>query len=107
MIGNTIVALNDSHIVIPLLQNIVDETAFKIILSTIDSAKTVFQLCNENKIPISSAYKKMRKLQSDGIVSVEKIEIDDNGRKVLFYKSNIKTLDFNLRKDGILLQFNK
>jgi hypothetical protein len=39
-------------------------------------------------------------------VSVEKIEIDGKGRKVLFYRSNIKSLDFNLKKDRILLHFD-
>jgi predicted transcriptional regulator len=85
----------------------VDETTFKIILSTIDIAKTVFQICEENKIPIISTYKKIRKLQNAGLIFIKKIEIDDKGKKVIFYKSKIKTLEFSLKKDGILLQFHK
>ena len=104
---NDIIVFNESHVAIRLLQNIVDETTFKIILSTIDIAKTVFQICEENKIPISSTYKKIRKLQHAGLVVIEKIEIDDKGKKVIFYKSKIKTLEFSLKKDGILLQFHK
>ena len=46
-------------------------------------------------------------MQSDGLVSVEKIDIDGKGRKVVFYKSKIKSLDFNLKKEGILLQFDR
>ena len=75
---------------IPLLQDIVDETTFKIILSTIDIAKTVFQICDENKIPISSTYKKIRRLQYAGLISIEKIEIDNRGKKVILYKSKMK-----------------
>jgi predicted methyltransferase len=67
----------------------------------------VFQICYENKLPLSSTYKKIRKLNNDGLVSVGKIDIDDKGRKVVFYKSKIKSLDFNLKKDGILLQFDR
>jgi predicted methyltransferase len=104
---NDIIIYNESRIAIPLLQDIVDEIAFKIILSIIDVAKTVFQICDENKIPISSTYKKIRKLQHAGLVVIEKIEIDDKGKKVIFYKSKIKTLEFSLKKDGILLQFHK
>jgi predicted transcriptional regulator len=104
---NDIIVFNESNVAIPLLQNIVDETTFKIMLSTIDKAKTVFQICDENKIPISSTYKKIRKLKHAGLVSIEKIEIDDKGRKVIYYKSKIKTLEFTLKKDGILLQFHK
>jgi predicted transcriptional regulator len=104
---NDIIVFNESHVAIRLLQNIVDETTFKIILSTIDIAKTVFQICEENKIPISSTYKKIRKLQNAGLIFIKKIEIDDKGKKVIFYKSKIKTLEFSLKKDGILLQFHK
>ena len=108
MMRNDIIAFNESHVAIPLLQNIVDETTFKIILSTIDVAKTVFQICNENKIPISSTYKKIRKLQYSGLVFIKKIEIDNKGKKVILYKSKIKALEFSLKKDGnILLQFHK
>ena len=107
MTRDNIIVFNESHVAIPLLQDIVDETTFKIILSTIDIAKTVFQICDENKIPISSTYKKIRRLQYAGLISTEKIEIDNRGKKVILYKSKIKSLEFNLKKDSILLQFHK
>jgi predicted transcriptional regulator len=106
MLSNDLVSLSDSSIAIPLLRAIIDKTALKVISSTIDVAKNVFQICYENKIPLSSTYKKVRKLQHDGLISVEKIETDGKGRKVLFYRSNIKSLDFNLKKDRILLHFD-
>jgi predicted transcriptional regulator len=104
---NDTIIFNESQVAIHLLQDIVDETTFKIILSTIDVAKTVFQICDENKIPISSTYKKIRKLQYAGLVFIEKIQIDDKGKKAIFYKSKIKTLEFSLKKDGIMLRFHK
>jgi predicted methyltransferase len=104
---NDIIVFNESQTAIPLLQNIMDGTTFKIILSIIDTAKTVFQICDENKIPVSSTYKKIRKLKYAGLVFIEKIEIDGKGKKVIHYKSKIKTLEFSLKKDGILLQFHK
>ncbi len=106
MSGTGLISLNDSRIAIPLLQDIIDKSALKIISSIIDSEKNVFQICYENSLPLSSTYKKIRKLHRDGLILIEKISIDDKGRKVVFYKSRIKSLDFNLRKDGILLQFN-
>jgi hypothetical protein len=107
MMENRFVSLRDMSIALPLLQDIVDESSLKIISSIIDVEKNVFQICFENKIPLSSTYKKIRKLQSDGLVSVEKIDIDNRGKKVVFYKSNIKSLDFNLKKEGIILQFDR
>jgi predicted methyltransferase len=107
MLRNDFVNLSDSNIAIPLLQDIIDEITFKIILSTIDTAKSVFQIGYDNKIPLSSTYKKIRKLQYDGLVSIERIEIDGKGRRVAFYRSKIKSLDFNLKKESLLLQFEK
>ena len=107
MAKNNLVSLSDIQIALPILQDIIDESALKIISSIIDIEKNVFQICYENKLPLSSTYKKVRKLHNDGLVSVGKIDIDDRGRKVVFYRSKIKSLDFNLKKDGILLQFDR
>ena len=107
MAENSLINLSEIHIAIPILQDIIDESSLKIILSIIDTEKNVYQICYENKLPLSSTYKKIRKLHNDGLVSVGKIDIDGNGRKVVFYKSKIKSLDFNLKKDGILLQFDR
>src|ERR687891_33036 len=105
MLRNEFVRLSDSNTVIPLLQDIIDETTLKIISSTIDAPKNVFQICYDNKIPLSSTYRKIRKLQQEGLVSIEKIETDGKGRRVALYRSKIKSLDFNLKKESVLLQF--
>ena len=107
MAKNNLTSLSDIQIALPILQDIIDESAVKIISSIIDIEKNVFQICYENKLPLSSTYKKVRKLHNDGLVSVVKIDIDNRGRKVVFYRSKIKSLDFNLKKDGILLQFGR
>ena len=107
MAKNNLISLSDIQIALPTLQDIIDESALKIISSIIAIEKNVFQICYENKLPLSSTYKKVRKLHNDGLVSVGKIDIDNRGRKVVFYQSKIKSLDFNLKKDGILLQFDR
>jgi predicted methyltransferase len=107
MLKNDLVTLNDGRIAIPLLQNIIDKTTLKIISSIIDVPKNVFQICYDNKIPLSSTYRKIRKLQQEGLVSIEKIETDGKGRRVALYRSKIKSLDFNLKKEGVLLQYEK
>ena len=107
MLTNDLVALNNNRIAIPLLQNIIDETTLKIISSIIDAPKNVFQICYDNKIPLSSTYRKIRKLQQGGLVSIEKIEVDGKGKRVALYRSKIKSLGFNLKKESILLQFEQ
>src|ERR671914_98445 len=107
LLKNDSVSLSDSNIAIPLLHEIIDEITVKLISSTIDTAKSVFQICYENKIPLSSTYRKIKRLQHDGLISIEKIETDGKGRRVALYRSKIKSLDFNLKKESVLLQFEK
>jgi hypothetical protein len=38
---------------------------------------------------------------------VEKIEVDGKGRRVIFYRSNIKSLDFTLKRESMLLHFEQ
>lgn len=92
---------------LPILQELVDSMSFKIIMSTIDTAKNVMQIASENGLPLSSTYKKIRRLQSMGFISLERIDIDDSGKKILYFRSKIKSLEFNVTQDKILLQFQK
>lgn len=98
----------DSHAVaMPLLQGLADGVSHRIVMSTIDNAKTAAQISAENALPLSSTYKKIKKLQSVGILFVEKIELDGKGKKVVYYRSKVKSMEFNLSRDQILLQFEK
>lgn len=90
-----------------ILGEILDRIACKIIISIIDLPKTVLQICSENKLPLSSTYKRIRKLYNVGLISVEKININSKGKKVVLYRSKIKSLEFSLNGDRISLEFNK
>ena len=83
---NDIIVFNESHVAIPLLQNIADEASFKIILSNIDTAKTVLQRCYENKIPLSSTYKKIRKLKYAGLVFIKKLKLTVMVERLFFIR---------------------
>lgn len=98
----------DSHdAAMPLLQELADGVSHRIILSTIDSAKTAAQVSAENSLPLSSTYKKLKRLQDVGLLSVERIELDGKGRKVVYYRSKVKSMEFNLSRDQVLLHFEK
>jgi hypothetical protein len=46
-------------------------------------------------------------LQREGLVYLEKIDIDDNGRKIGHYRSNMKSVDLNFGQESILLQLEQ
>lgn len=105
MIENSIINCDDEAI--EMLREIADKTTYRIIISIIRSPKTAAQICAENKLPQSSTYKRIRKLQEEGLITIEKISIDSKGKKVVLYRSKIKSLVFNLKANMISLQFNK
>lgn len=105
MIENSIINCDDEAI--EMLREIADKTTYRIIISIIHSPKTAAHICAENKLPQSSTYKRIRKLQEEGLITIEKINIDSKGKKVVLYRSKIKSLVFNLKANMISLQFNK
>jgi len=92
---------------LPRLQVLADIVSHKIILSTIEEAKTAQQIASENELPLSSTYKKIKRLQSLDILCVERISLDDTGKRVLYYKSRVKSVEFSLRKVGSVLQLER
>lgn len=100
-------SFDDHTVAMPLLQELIDGISHRIIMSTIDVAKTAAQVSAENSLPLSSTYKKIRKLQSVGILFIEKIDLDGKGKKVVYYRSKVKSMEFNLSRDQILLQFER
>lgn len=92
---------------VPLLQELAETISHAIILSTIDIPKTAQQISQENNLPLSSTYKKIRRLQAMRLLRIEKIHTDDHGKKVIFYKSKIKSIEFHLRKEGPMLRFER
>jgi predicted transcriptional regulator len=76
-------------------------------MSIIHSPKTAAQICAENKLPVSSTYERIQKLYEEGLITIERINIDGKGKKVVLYKNKMKSLVFNLKVDMISLQFDK
>jgi hypothetical protein len=91
---------------LPLLQELADRISNKIILSTIEMPKTAQQIALENGLPLSSTYKKIRKLQELDLLCIDKVYLED-GKKVLYYRSKIKSLEFFMKREGSMLQFER
>ena len=90
-----------------LLKELFDGFSYKIVMSTIEDSKTVFEICKENDLPISSTYKKIRKLKNLGLLFIDRIVINEKGKKVVFYKSKIQSVELMLNKKQIVLQLKK
>ncbi len=93
----------DKNETITFLNNILENDTYKIILSVIENSKTVYQMHKETSLPLSSIYKRIKKLEDLGIISIERISINNKGRKLIFYKSKIKNITFKLNEKDVSL----
>ena len=93
----------DKNETISFLSNIIENDTYKIILSVMESSKTVYQIHKEISLPLSSIYKRIKKLEDLGILSIDKITLNNKGRKLIFYKSKIKNLTFKLNEKDVSL----
>lgn len=86
-----------------ILKDIFDGFSYKILFSTIEESKTVCDISKENDLPISSTYKKIRRLKELGLLIIDKININEQGKKVIFYKSKISSMEVYLNKSQVIL----
>jgi predicted transcriptional regulator len=87
---------------ISLLHELSDEIAYRIISSIADSAKAATQISLENKIPLSSTYKKLKRLQRLGLVRIERISIDSSGKKALLFRCKLRKIEFKMEREGLI-----
>lgn len=98
---------NDDYNPILILLGLVDSKTSRIIMSTMNFAKTVSEICQENGLSRSSTYRIIGKLYKSGLLSVAKNNIGSKGRKVSLYRSRIKSLKISLRQGEISVESHK
>ncbi|MDH2901789.1 MAG: helix-turn-helix domain-containing protein [archaeon] len=84
-----------------LIKALADEYSKKIILKTINQARSVEELAQAESIPISTAYRRVNEMKENGILIVERIVITDDGKKYDLYRSAFRKLQIGLEQDEI------
>jgi len=86
-----------------LIRALADEYSRKILLATIDRARSVDELSETEKIPISTAYRRVNEMRDVGILTVEKTIITDDGKKFELYRSSFRSVRLQLNQGEIVL----
>ncbi len=68
-----------------------DKYCRQILYSTIDRPKSVVEISHENKIPISTVYRRIQTLHDNKLVGVSGL-ISSEGKKYFLYKSKVKAI---------------
>ena len=73
-----------------------DEYSRRILLSVISRPLPIEEISAEEHIPISTCYRRVRDLESAGILRAEKTIISKEGKKYVLYKTSFKNARINL-----------
>lgn len=76
-----------------------------LIIRTAASNPQVLQVTRKSIFAFLTTYKKIKRLTQHGLIHVARIEIDDSGKKVVYYKSKVKRMQFGIEGENLSIQF--
>ena len=86
-----------------IIRALADEYSRKILLSTVEKARSVEELSHSLAVPISTAYRRVNEMRDVGLLTVEKTIITDDGKKFELVRSAFKGLNLQLEKGEIII----
>jgi hypothetical protein len=86
-----------------LIRALADEYSRKILLGTVEKARSVEELSQIFQIPISTAYRRVNEMREVGLLTVEKTILTDEGKKFELFRSAFKGLNLQLDKGEIVV----
>ncbi len=84
-----------------MIRALADDYSRKILLETINKAESVEELSRSLDIPISTAYRRVNEMKEEGILTVEKTILTQDGKKFELYRSAFRTFHINLNQGEI------
>jgi|TARA_Y100001949_G_C15856916_1_gene273230 predicted transcriptional regulator len=82
---------------------LIDEYSRKILNSTMENSKSVMDIMREQKIPMTSAYRRIKLLLDNKLIKVEKSLLTDDGKRYYLYRSAIKSVIINYIDGNLFL----
>lgn len=84
-----------------VLRALLDDQSRLILTSTISTPKSVIDITREQRIPVTSAYRKVKELKEFGLLKVERIVITDDGKKYELVRSAIRSASVQFDKGNL------
>jgi len=86
-----------------LIRALADDYSRKILLGTLEKARSVEELSQSLEIPISTAYRRVNELKEVGLLKVEKTIITNEGKKFELYRGAFRGINMQLEKGEIVV----
>ncbi len=84
-----------------LLEAFSDEQSRAILNSTIERSKSIEEVAQENRIPVSTAYRRVHHLVDEGLLMVERIVITGGGKRYSLFRSTLQGAKIQVQQSGI------
>ena len=81
-----------------IIKMLTDLESRTVLFSIKRKAKRAEDISREKKIPLSTVYNKLEKLEEFALVEIEKRGFSDHGRIIKFYKSRIRRAQITIKK---------
>jgi hypothetical protein len=81
-----------------VIRALLDDHSRLILTATTSAAKSVIAITHEQKIPITSAYRRVKELKEFGLLKVERIVLTPEGKKFELLRSTIRTASIQFDK---------
>ncbi len=84
-----------------VLRALLDDQSRLILTSTMLVPKSVIDITREQRIPVTSAYRKVKDLKEYGLLKVERIVITEDGKKYELVRSAIRSASVQFDKGAL------
>ena len=81
-----------------------DEYSRRILLSSIASGKTVEQISADQRLPLSTCYRRIRELVDEGLMVLEKIVITPIGKRYAVYRTSFSDATIRLNAGEVAVE---
>lgn len=86
-----------------ILNTIADEYSRNIILSIITKPKSIEEIAKDEQIPISTCYRRVRDLETHGIIRLRETVITEEGKKIMRYGSSLKSATISIEPGEVTI----
>ncbi len=93
--------IKDRNLKKALLRALADEYSSRILSSTAWRSLSVMDLIRDEKIPPTSAYRRVNELKEQGLLAVDRTVVTKDGKKFDLYKSTFREVNVAFRRESL------
>lgn len=86
-----------------VIRALLNDYSRSILESTMLVSKSVIDITREQKIPVTSAYRKVKELKASGLLKVERMVVTEDGKKYELLRSAIRSANIVFAKDTLVV----